>query len=108
MEEIFKTMYWDRWQADRITNQSVANILVDWVWASGVHGIKIPQRLLGVLEDGVVGEKTLAALNAQNPAQFFELIKAERIRFVEDIVRRKPDQARFIKGWKNRINEFRF
>lgn len=107
-QEIFKTMYWDRWQADRITNQSVANILVDWVWASGIHGIKIPQRLLGVLEDGVVGEKTLAALNAQNPTQCFERIKAERIKFVEDIIRRKPDQVRFIKGWKNRINEFRF
>ena len=62
--EILKTMYWDRWKADLITSQSVANILVDWVWASGAHGVKIPQRLLGVAVDGIVGPKTIAAVNA--------------------------------------------
>ncbi len=57
--EILKTMYWDRWKADEIKSQSVANILVDWVWASGVHGIKIPQELAGVIPDGIVGPKTI-------------------------------------------------
>ena len=46
--DVFKSLYWDRWKADEIKSQSVANILVDWVWASGSHGIKRPQRLLGV------------------------------------------------------------
>lgn len=105
---IFKSGYWDRWRADQINNQSVANILVDWVWASGVHGIKIPQRVLGVVADGIVGPKTIAALNAQEPAAFFARIHDERIRFVEDIVRRNPTQARFLKGWKNRINDIKF
>ena len=27
--DILKSMYWDRWQADRIESQCVANILVD-------------------------------------------------------------------------------
>lgn len=105
---IFKSGYWDRWKADRIKNQSVADILVDWVWASGVYGIKIPQRVLGVVDDGVVGEKTLAALNEQNPEEFFQRIREERIKFVEDIVRRNPTQGRFLKGWKNRINDIKF
>lgn len=105
---IFKSGYWDRWQADQIKNQSVANILVDWVWASGIHGIKIPQRILGVAVDGIVGSKTMAALNSQNPAEFFFRIKDERIKFVEDIVRRNPTQGRFLKGWKNRINDIKF
>lgn len=42
--EIFKCQYWDRWKADEIENQSIANIVVDWVWASGVHGIKQVQK----------------------------------------------------------------
>lgn len=41
-EEIFKTMYWDKWKADIIRSQSVANMLVDWLLGSGVHAIKIP------------------------------------------------------------------
>ena len=32
---ILKGEYWDRWKADEIRNQSVANLLVDWVWGSG-------------------------------------------------------------------------
>ena len=47
VNRVLKPHYWDRWKADEIKSQSVANILVDWVWASGAHGIKIPQRLPG-------------------------------------------------------------
>ena len=32
---VLKTNYWNRWKADQITNQSIAEILVDWVWGSG-------------------------------------------------------------------------
>lgn len=57
--DILKSLYWDKWKADQIKSQSVANILVDWVWASGNYGIKIPQELLGVTADGIVGKNTL-------------------------------------------------
>ena len=85
--EILKTMYWDRWKADEIKSQSVADILVDWVWASGAHGIKIPQRLLGVTVDGIVGPKTIAAVNTHNPRELFDQIKIARFDFIEDICR---------------------
>ena len=60
---IFKRFYWDRWKADDINSQSIANLLVDWVWGSGSYGIKIPQAALRVTIDGIVGPKTLAAIN---------------------------------------------
>lgn len=106
--EILKTMYWDKWQADRINNQSVANILVDFVWASGVHGIKRPQKLLGVQVDGIVGEKTLSALNAQDPMSIYFAIKNDRIRFIDEICKARPANEKFRKGWLNRINDFKF
>lgn len=105
---VLKPHYWDRWQADRIDNQSLANLLVDWVWASGAHGIRIPQRILGVAPDGIVGPQTLAALNAAEPRSLFGRLKQARLDFVEGIVRRNPSQRRFIRGWKNRINEIQF
>lgn len=108
VNRVLKPHYWDRWRADEIRSQSVANILVDWVWGSGVNGIKIPQRVLGVTQDGVVGPKTLAALNAQGPRTFFEKIKVEREAFLRRIVARDPSQSRFIKGWLNRLNDLKF
>lgn len=104
---IFKTGYWDRYKADSILNQSVANICVDWLWASGVYGIKYVQRILGVADDGVVGAKTLAALNGY-PSQkdLFGKIKARRLKQFDDIVKKNPKQKVFLNGWRNRVNSF--
>ena len=106
--EVFKGLYWDRWKADEIKSQAVANILVDWVWASGSHGIKRPQRLLGVTADGVVGSKTIAALNAKDPAELFRTIKADRVKFIDEICEKRPANNRFKKGWLNRINAIKY
>ena len=119
---VLKPAFWDRWKADRIKSQGVANILVDWVWGSGKHGIVIPQRLLGVVPDGIVGEKTLAAVNAADPRQLFDTIFEARKKFLHDItnqsvakyerkIGRKATEAelkkytkkRFINGWLNRL-----
>lgn len=106
--EIMKTMYWDRWKADKIANQSVANILVDWVWASGVHGIKRPQKILGVSADGIVGNQTLDAVNARDAKELFYSVKADRIRFIDEICKARPANEKFRKGWMNRINNLKF
>ena len=98
VKRVLKPHYWDRWKADDIKSQSVANILVDWVWASGAHGIKIPQRLLGVTVDGIVGPKTLAAVNARNPRELFDMIKIARFDFIEDICRSRPANNKFKTG----------
>lgn len=101
-------MYWDQWKADEIKSQSVANILVDWVWASGVHGIKRPQTILGVVPDGVVGAKTIAALNAAYPERLFEAIKADRTKFIDEICKARPKNEKYRKGWMNRINAIKY
>ncbi|MEG0890119.1 MAG: putative peptidoglycan-binding domain-containing protein, partial [Bacteroides sp.] len=103
-----KPHYWDRWKADQIKSQSIANILVDWVWASGIHGIKIPQQILGVSVDGNVGPKTIAALNARDPKALFAQIKQARINFIEDICRKRPANKKFRKGWLNRLNAIQY
>ena len=108
VNRVLKPHYWDRWKADEIKSQSVANILVDWVWASGAHGIKIPQRLLGVTVDGIVGPKTLAAVNARNPRELFDMIKIARFDFIEDICRKRPTNNKFKRGWMNRINDISY
>lgn len=105
IERVLRPHYWNRWRADEINNQSVANILVDWVWASGAHGIRRPQRILGVTADGIVGPKTIAAVNSMDPMELHFRIKNDRIRFINEICKANPSQERFRCGWLNRINE---
>jgi lysozyme family protein len=109
INKVFKPHYWDRWKADSIRNQSIANILVDWVWASGVHGIKRPQRILGVSADGIVGPLTLKALNGYpDQRELFDRIKSDRIKFIDEICISRRENLRFKRGWLNRLNDIKY
>jgi len=104
--EVLRNFYWDRWQAGKIKNQAVADMLVDWVWSSGKWGIIIPQRLLKVADDGVVGPVTLARVNRADPGEFLIRVYNARLAFIRKIIRDDPTQKRFEKGWINRLNDF--
>ena len=124
--QICKKLFWNRWQGDLIKSQSVAESLVEWIWGSGVWGIKIPQRIMGLTDDGIVGPKTLAAVNAQDACVFHEKLRMAKLSFVDGLVAAsiahykemhpfptpeellKNTQMKFEKGWKNRINDFKY
>lgn len=104
VERVLRPHYWDRWRADELRSQSVANLVVDWVWASGKHGITNVQRVVGVKQDGIVGAKTLAAVNNQDQHALFDRIFRERVAFIELIVARDRSQGVFRAGWLRRLN----
>lgn len=107
--DILKPMFWDKWRADEISNQSVANLVVDWYWGSGLYGIKYPQQVLGVAADGIVGPKTLAAINGYpDQSELFKKLWLRRKQHFENIVEKDPTQRVFLKGWMNRLNDFKF
>lgn len=102
--DILKTMFWDRWHADAINDQRVAEMLVDWVWTSGSYGITIPQKTLGVMPDGIVGPLTLRAVNSVAPFLLLEKLKKERISYIDRICTSRPSNLRFRSGWLRRLN----
>ena len=105
---IYKRYFWNVWRADFINSQSIANLLVDWTWNSGTrYGIKLPQKVLGVSIDGVVGPKTIAAINNYpNERELFQKLWKER----EDFFKRigVGVQKKFLKGWLNRLNGIKY
>lgn len=104
LKKVLKPMYWNRWKADQINDQSIANLLVDWVWTSGSYGIKYPQQVLGVTADGIVGAKTIAAINNHpNKAVLFSKLWARRKQQFNAIAKADPSQRAFLKGWCNRL-----
>lgn len=105
---ILKRNYWDRWKADDIEDQSIANILVDWVWGSGSYGIRIPQRLLGVQVDGIVGSKTISALNSQDPRELFDKIHNRRREYLESICKCRIANQKFLRGWLRRLDSIQY
>jgi lysozyme family protein len=104
-----KPVYWDKWRADEIKTQAIANLLVDWYWNSGKYGIRLPQKILGVQMDGVVGPKTIAAINSYpDQHRLFQLLWQEREDYFKRIVTADRTQKKFLAGWLNRLNAIRW
>ena len=102
--DILKAGAWNRWQADRIESQSVAEMLADWSWGSG-GAVKAAQETLGVRQDGIVGPKTLAAINSRSPLPLWASLKQRRLLYYQRIVELNPSQRKFLRGWTNRVND---
>lgn len=106
---IFKTLFWDKCKCDNINDQSVANIIVDYAWGSGVsRAIKDVQTIVGTTADGISGPKTISAINKTDAKTLFNKIKERRIQFYNNIVKSNPSQKKFLKGWTNRVNALVF
>lgn len=105
---VLKPHFWNRCKGDKIRSQSVANICVDWIWGSGTNGVKGVQKVLGVTADGIVGQQTLRAINASEPRKLFADIKRARLQYLLRLIKRKPSQAVFRKGWLNRLNAINY
>lgn len=103
--KIMKKGYWDVCGADYIENQSVAEIFVDWCINAGPGIIRKVQAIVGVEVDGVVGPKTLIAINAYCQKCLHCKIKDARIEYYTRLAV-NPAKKVFLKGWLNRTNDF--
>lgn len=106
-EKVLRNGFWSRWQADYLPDQSVANMLVDWVWHSGVYGIKLPQKVLGVEIDGIVGQKTMTAIFNSNQQQLFTDLKHERLAYIDRLCQHETNK-KFKNGWINRVESLTY
>lgn len=103
--KILKKLYWDKWVGDSIVNQSLAEFLVDSSFNMGMATIiKAVQSIIGVNADGVVGNKTLVAINAYNPFELYCKLYGWRLCKYQEIVKNNPDKKGFYNGWINRLN----
>jgi len=106
-KHISKTQFWNKFLADNIQNQQIAEILVDWGFNSGsYYPTKKVQELLGLRPDGVFGKSTLEAINKANQKEFYEKLFKARESFYRNIVASNPSQAVFLQGWLNRLYDF--
>lgn len=96
---IYRSQYWDTIKADSMP-PAVAFQVFDAAVNHGVaQAAKFLQRAAGVTADGVIGPKTLAAVNDRDTAALVFLFNAEREQFYTDL----PTWATFGKGWSRRV-----
>ena len=101
--KIYKRFYWDFNNLDKVNSQKIANKLFD-VGVNCGEGTAIIycQRVLKIDVDGVCGVKTINAINSCNETLFLtEYVELQKLHYLE-IVKERPDQQEFLKGWLKR------
>jgi lysozyme family protein len=86
------------WKFDGITNQELANKLMDQAVNRGFgSAVKLLQHVLGITEDGVFGPQTLAAANAAVNLTSKLRVASVLRRFQR--IKQDPSQAKFLQSW---------
>lgn len=92
---------------DKIVDDRLRAQLVDFGVNSGpAVAIQKIQKLVEVIEDGILGPHTLAAVNARRGDDLSNRLVAERIRLIGRIVSKHPAQIKFLNGWLDRALQF--
>ena len=64
--------------------------------------------MLNVTADGIVGPKTIKALNEQDPKEFFDKLSNRRRAYLESICKTRPANRKFLKGWLRRLDSIQY
>lgn len=110
--KVFKKGYWDAVKGDAYNSQNIAIIVTGMAWGSGARqAVKSLQVAINHCGkkceiDGIIGVQTIGLANSIEPRVLFDAICQERERFFYAIGTGK--NAKFLTGWLNRLNDYRY
>lgn len=110
--EIYDSKYYQPIKADRIDSDMIRTHLYDMGVNAGTGAaVKLLQKAINkvygvtIATDGAIGNITLTYTN--NKAKLNELVNEfinQRRIYYQDLVKRKPTNQKFLKGWLNRVD----
>jgi len=111
--KVFKSLYWDSVKGDQYECFSIAVFVTGIAWGSGSHraGIMLQQAInnLGgnLAVDGTIGLKTIKAANDCDDLKLFDELTRLREQFFLAISKEGSKNAKFRKGWLNRLEDYK-
>jgi lysozyme family protein len=101
--KIYRTKYWNKINADELPS-GIDYATYDFAVNSGpARAAKYLQRILGVQQDGIIGNVTLAAAMAADSAKTIDRLCDDRLAFLKRI----KGWATFGNGWTSRVARVR-
>ena len=108
-KNIYLKKYYLGNKLDKVINDKVALSICDWAVNSGRNGTKNAQIAINQLTnanldvDGIIGNKTLEALNSVDPEKFLEVYHNLQRIYYKGKVEADRTQEGFLTGWLNRV-----
>ncbi len=107
--EFYRTHWWDKYRYENIGDQEIATKLFSFSINMGsqpAHRIiqRAVRSAIGIKldEDGILGLKTLHAINMAKPIKLLPALKSEAAGYYRSIRLKDGDEKKFISGWLNR------
>jgi len=102
VKSFYKKNFWDRLSCDYIKD-SIAHTIFDFGINVGVKvSAKLAQIAAGVTPDGIIGPKSISALNASDKESFVLKFTLAKITRYANICNKDKTQKKFLLGWINR------
>lgn len=100
--ELYEKHYWIPAKCDQVP-PALRPLYFDTAVNCGVAtAVRLLQLSLGITADGIFGPKTAAAAAKARTTAY----AAQRKRYYERLVERRPELDRFLRGWTNRTNSY--
>lgn len=97
-KDIYRKRYW-RPEFDQMPYAVAFQVFDAAVNSGPTEAIKWLQKALGINDDGVIGQVTMAALNKVAPLELVLKLNAERLLFLTSL----PTWQSFGRGWVHRV-----
>ena len=105
VKQFYKKEFFDKMKLDLVKSLYKQEELMCFAINVGVNPcIKKLQELLGVKVDGVIGIKTIEALNNYDEVLFDKLFDLKEIEYTDSLNEAK--YGKYKKGWRNRANKY--
>lgn len=106
-DDFYRANYWDAYRLNEVQNQDVADWMYDHVVNAGGRGAMWVQEALNHLGatlavDGDLGIKSIAAINAAEPAALLEAMTDVAAYYRLDRAAANPSQIQFLPSWLRR------
>jgi lysozyme family protein len=106
---IYRSEYWKPIRGDEIRDQQVATKMLDMAVNMGVRqAIVLCQRALNecaalqLAEDGVLGSRTMAAINRCDPLVLLIHLREMCAAFYQHLAAVRPEMQEYLRGWLTR------
>lgn len=101
--KFYKQKYWDRMRLGEINSQLKANeIFIFGVNADTKPAIRVAQRIAGVVDDGIMGEISLAAINKVDEEKFDKEFDRAELEHYNILIKQNPKLRVYANGWRRR------
>jgi lysozyme family protein len=102
VREFYRVEFWDRMRCGQLKPRTASHLFDFGVNAGIRTAVRLAQVVAGATPDGVIGPRTVDALNAMDETEFEMAYTIAKISRYAEIVNRDRSQSKFLLGWVNR------